>query len=667
MFAINRKHDFNDAELFAEKIDHLYSNQKSGLIATVVNSFILAAIQWDTGKNLIITAWLGTLVIITLLRSLLMWQYHRLNLRPDQIFPWRNLFLTGIFLSGIIWGLAGIYLFPSQSSVHQMLTAFIIGGMVAGSSAAFAALSSAFFLFSLPAMLPVIIHCFTFQDQIHMAMGAMMLLFLAIMIATSYRNRKILEFSIMLKFENKDLISYLSDSKEHAEEINRKLIAENAERKKIESELEKHQARLELEVKRRTEELQKRNRELRLEIKERKRIETALQESEEQYRILVENATVGIVLIQDQVIKFANNFSAKACGYELEDILNIPFLSLIHPEDREMAISNHMKRLKGEPAPKDYQIRSIGKGGGTHWLELNAVQISYNKKPAILSFFKEITQQRQLEAQILQAEKMASIGQLAAGVAHEINNPVGFMSSNMHTMEDYHESIHKFFTRYHDFLSELKNGSIEYHENSSAQEKIREIELLEKDLDLKFILDDCPHLIHESQEGAQRIKNIVSDLKNFAHPGNEKRQWADINRCIESTLNIVWNELKYHVNVIKNFDDLPEIECHPQQLNQVFMNLFVNAAQAIEEKGQIKIRTGTENGHIEIKISDTGMGIPQENISKIFDPFFTTKSVGKGTGLGLNVSYNIIKKHNGTIAVESDVGKGTTFTIRLPV
>ena len=157
------------------------------------------------------------------------------------------------------------------------------------------------------------------------------------------------------------------------------------------------------------------------------------------------------------------------------------------------------------------------------------------------------------------------------------------------------------------------------------------------------------------------------NLKDFAHPGEQKLKYADINKNMESTLNVVWNELKYKARVVKEYGDLPEMRCYPQQLNQVFVNLLVNAAQAIEKEGEIRIATRALDGKVEIKISDTGKGIPEENLSKIFDPFFTTKEVGKGTGLGLNVAYNIIEKHKGTIDVESTVGKGATFAIKLPL
>lgn len=269
------------------------------------------------------------------------------------------------------------------------------------------------------------------------------------------------------------------------------------------------------------------------------------------------------------------------------------------------------------------------------------------------------------QAQILHSEKMASVGQLAAGVAHEINNPIGFVSSNLRTLSDYQNDINKLIEHYRQLITNLKGTAKDLP--FSIGEKINQIATLEKKIDIDFILDDIMNLVGESKDGTERIKKIVLDLKDFAHPGKDRIYAADINKGIESTLNVVWNELKYKAVVTKDYGDLPLVECYPQQLNQVFMNILVNAAQAIEKQGEIRISTRKIDGSVEIKISDTGAGIPKENLSKIFDPFFTTKEVGKGTGLGMNVAYNIIQKHNGTIDVESEIGKGTTFTITIPI
>ena len=273
---------------------------------------------------------------------------------------------------------------------------------------------------------------------------------------------------------------------------------------------------------------------------------------------------------------------------------------------------------------------------------------------------------KETQAQLMQQEKMASIGQLAAGIAHEINNPTGFVSSNLNSLSGYQQDIKDLVGHYRSLTEDLKELAGKGELPSSIANQLDRISAIEKDAGIDFILDDISDLIRESWDGVDRIKNIVVDLKDFAHPSESKMQSADINKGIESTLNVVWNELKYKATVTKDLNPLPLVSCYPQQLNQVFMNILINAAQAIEDSGQITISTWAQNGFVTVRISDNGIGIPEENISRIFDPFFTTKEVGKGTGLGMNVAYNIIKKHKGRIDVESVLGKGTTFTVKIP-
>ena len=274
---------------------------------------------------------------------------------------------------------------------------------------------------------------------------------------------------------------------------------------------------------------------------------------------------------------------------------------------------------------------------------------------------KTLSDLQNTQSQLLQAEKLASIGQLAAGVAHEINNPVGFVKSNLGTIEEYRADLTDLLESY-EILEAVLNK-----EDKPAQKILKDIQAMRDEIDIDFIQDDYAKVIEESIEGMERVAKIVADLKDFAHVDKAEIEHVDINRGIESTINIVWNELKYKAEVIKDFGELPLVKCYPQRLNQVFTNILVNAAHAIDKKGEIRISTSAYNEHVEIKISDTGSGIPPEVIPKIFDPFFTTKEVGKGTGLGLNMAYNIIKKHKGTIDVETQVGKGTTFIIRLQV
>lgn len=260
------------------------------------------------------------------------------------------------------------------------------------------------------------------------------------------------------------------------------------------------------------------------------------------------------------------------------------------------------------------------------------------------------------QSQILQQEKMASVGQLAAGVAHEINNPMGFITSNLSTLKRYQEKL----TIY---LQQLE----EWLKDQASDEILEQQKKLKKKQKIAYILEDIEDLIEESNDGAVRVRDIVQNLKSFSRVDQTEFTQADINECLESTLAIAMNEVKYKASVEKDFGELPLLPCYPQQLNQVFLNILVNAAQAIEENGEIKIKTWNENDLVKIAISDNGSGIPEDIREKIFEPFFTTKDVGKGTGLGMSISYDIIKEHQGQIKIDSAIGQGTTFTIELPV
>jgi signal transduction histidine kinase len=263
----------------------------------------------------------------------------------------------------------------------------------------------------------------------------------------------------------------------------------------------------------------------------------------------------------------------------------------------------------------------------------------------------------QAQRQLLQAEKMAAMGELAAGIAHEINNPVSFVGSNLGTLEGYLQDFLAIVAAYEQAAGQADPGPA-----------LAAVRTLQRNRDYEFLRQDALSLVAESREGIARVRQIVSDLKDFSRSGDTDWQWADLNRGLDSTLNIAWNELKYHCTVTRDYGELPPVHCLPSQINQVFMNLLVNAAQAIEGKGVITIRTEPAGpGEVRIAISDTGKGIPAEDMARIFEPFFTTKPVGKGTGLGLSLSRGIIERHHGHLAVDSTPGRGTTFTITLPV
>jgi two-component system NtrC family sensor kinase len=250
---------------------------------------------------------------------------------------------------------------------------------------------------------------------------------------------------------------------------------------------------------------------------------------------------------------------------------------------------------------------------------------------------------------------MASIGLLAAGVAHEINNPLGFINSNLSSLERYLKKIREYISLQANLLQQ-----------TAAADQLEQLNEKRRQLKLDLILDDASDLIEESLDGARRVQRIVLDLKSFSRVDKGDEQLIDLNDCLETTINIAWNELKYKAGIEKDYGELELLYCLPQQLNQVFLNILINAVHAIEKQGKIRIKTWQQDKMQYVAISDDGCGMPAEVCEQIFEPFFTTKKMGQGTGLGLSISCDVIKKHGGEIRVTSEVGKGSTFTVCLP-
>jgi two-component system NtrC family sensor kinase len=259
---------------------------------------------------------------------------------------------------------------------------------------------------------------------------------------------------------------------------------------------------------------------------------------------------------------------------------------------------------------------------------------------------------------LVQQEKLASIGQLAAGVAHEINNPIGYIFSNFGMLEKYLVSLFDMLSLYEQAEKACSDAGL-----------ARRLQQKREELEVDFLKEDIPELMKESKEGIVRVRKIVQDLKDFSHvESTPEWQWSNLHQGIDSTLNVVNNEIKYKADIVKQYGDIPEVQCMLSQINQVVMNLVVNAAHAMgEERGKIYIRTGCDADLVWLEVEDTGGGIPKDVVPRIFDPFYTTKPVGKGTGLGLSLSYGIVQKHHGHIEVHTEVGHGTTFRVTLPL
>ncbi|HEX5804159.1 MAG TPA: PAS domain S-box protein [Azospira sp.] len=429
-------------------------------------------------------------------------------------------------------------------------------------------------------------------------------------------------------------------------------------------------------------------------------VETLQLIGNEVYRVVLQRRIEAALQVADQVV----NSSPTVCfrwraeegrpvvfvsgnirrwGYDPQRILagDPPYTAMVHPDDLARVIGE-AERFGSDGRNSyslEYRLRT-GDGREIQVLDVSAVIRDDRGRPlfydgVVTDISERVRQERVLSEnlaaqralnkkleeahnQLLQSEKMASIGQLAAGVAHELNNPIGFVHSNLGTLDGYLRSLME--------IIEAGDRIGEPPEQIAAQRKA--LEKLKLELDFAYLREDIFSLLSESRDGLGRVKRIVQDLKSFSRVGEQEWQWADLHQGIDSTLNIVWNELKYKCTVIKDYGELPKVHCLISQLNQVFMNLLVNAGQAIESRGEIVIRTRRcGEDAVSVEISDTGAGIPEDNLKRIFDPFFTTKPVGTGTGLGLSLSYSIVERHRGKIEVHSVVGEGTTFRLTLPI
>lgn len=406
----------------------------------------------------------------------------------------------------------------------------------------------------------------------------------------------------------------------------------------------------------------------------------------ELFGLMVENIHLGVMVLDaDLCIRCWNEFLSQRTGKPQAEVIGRPFLR-VFPDADQNAFSKMVELARGrgihvhnhwvQDAPL---LRVGGEGGqqqplqstlffpfldekGKHFFSLvmydtdTIAKSSAQLESALIALRSNQFEQDQLlrkletaNSQLLQSEKLAAIGQLAAGVAHEINNPIGFVFSNLKTLSVYVRDLLKMIDAVEDAAD------------------LNELRQLKRELDYDYIRGDVEALIHESEDGIDRVKRIISALKDFSHIEEEEFRPADLHRGLDTTLNVVNNELKYKAEVVKEYGALPQVECIPSQINQVVMNLLVNAAHAIEGFGRISLRTGCEQSEVWVEVEDSGKGIEPKLINRIFEPFFTTKPVGKGTGLGLALSYNIVQKHNGRIDVRSEVGVGTCFRVFLPI
>lgn len=396
-----------------------------------------------------------------------------------------------------------------------------------------------------------------------------------------------------------------------------------------------------------------------------------LQEREEQERILASIPSILITIDEQDRVTHWSPAAGKTFGIPASQAMGQPLHQCAIQWDWQPVIRGiAVCREKCVPVKLDdlHYTRPDGYEG-IIGLTLSPLGDGAEAKGRVLLLGADITERRLMERQFAQAMKMESIGRLAAGIAHEINTPTQYVGDNIRFLQDAMRDLVNLLQRFRNLLDRLKQGTV-------SDEQIAELEQAIEYADLEYLLEEIPKAIAQSLEGVDRVAKIVRAMKEFSHPGPAEMTTVDLNHALESTITVARNEWKYVADMVTDFDpNLPPVPCLPGEMNQVFLNIIVNAAHAIadvvgggvEGKGTITVSTRALSDWVEIRISDTGTGIPEAIRSKIFDPFFTTKQVGKGTGQGLAYAHSVVEKHKGIITFETEEGKGTTFIIRLPL
>jgi two-component system, NtrC family, sensor kinase len=399
-----------------------------------------------------------------------------------------------------------------------------------------------------------------------------------------------------------------------------------------------------------------------VDITERKRAERELRLTQSS----LEDASDAILWIDPQGrIVYVNEAACRSLDRSREELLSlsIPDINPVVPKETWKTFWKELK-TRGSMT---FETRHQSKGGRVFPVEVTANYLEFDGQEYSFAFARDITERRELESQLRHAQKLEGIGQLAAGIAHEINTPTQFVTDNLTFLRDSWKSTHELLERYREAV---RNAGEALPGDVAAA-----LQQAEKSCDLEFIASEVPRAIDQSLDGARRVAKIVRAMKEFSHPDSADKTATDLNKAIESTITVARNEWKYVSEIVKEFEEaLPPVVCYPGDINQVVLNLIVNAAHAIkekikeDEKGTITVSTRMRGDEVEIAVKDTGNGIAEAIRNRIFDPFFTTKEVGKGTGQGLALAYTVVvKKHGGNIWFETEVGCGTTFFITLPV
>ncbi|HMJ92279.1 MAG TPA: ATP-binding protein [Candidatus Acidoferrum sp.] len=397
-----------------------------------------------------------------------------------------------------------------------------------------------------------------------------------------------------------------------------------------------------------------------------------LRKSEERFRLITENAADLISIVDADGRRLYSSPSFRTLlGFAPEEMDGTLAFDQIHPDDCAAALASTRRTVEtGDVQVIDYRMRH--KDGS--WRTLESHKAPFRNADGliegVLIVSRDIGERKMLEIQLRQAQKLESIGQLAAGIAHEINTPTQFIGDNTRFVRDAFNDLQQLLTAYDKMFKAAQTGAL-------PPELLAEVEAAQQAADLEYLSAEVPKALEQTIDGIERVSKIVRAMKDFSHPGNESKTMLDLNKAIESTATVCRSEWKYVADLVTDFDlALPLVPVLPGEFNQVVLNIMINATHAITDvvgsggngKGTITISTRRDSDYVEVRIRDTGAGIPEKVRDRIFEPFFTTKEVGKGTGQGLAIARSVVvEKHNGTVVFETESGKGTCFIIRLPL
>jgi PAS domain S-box-containing protein len=387
-------------------------------------------------------------------------------------------------------------------------------------------------------------------------------------------------------------------------------------------------------------------------LSEEARLRVEARASEESFRALIEASPDGIAVLRDGRFAFVNPAMAEMLGYESpRELTETPVLEIVHPSDRA-AVTERAKAMlaSGERTPHE-ERRLIRKNGAEVTVEVAALKATFRGERAIVAIARDVTARKVLQAKMLEMDRMIAVGTLAAGVGHEINNPLSYVVANLDLLAEELPKLMKRCRR-HQALAAPMGGSPS--DATAVSQK----------------LDELAQLVDEARQGAERVRSVVRDLKTLSRPEKEHLGLLDVRLVLESSINMSWNEIRHRARLVKDYSDVPPVEANEARLGQVFINLLVNAAQSLPEgaaeTNEIRVRTRLEEGRVVVEIEDNGPGIPETHLHRLFEPFFTTKPIGQGTGLGLAISKRTLECFGGDIAVTTQVGEGATFRVTLP-